>query len=210
MGVYKGFAPPSVDSMHLDVKPVIGLAVPAILTQLATPIGQAYVTRSMAEFGEGAVAGMAIIGRLMPVAFGVIFALSGAIGPIIGQNYGAKQFDRVREAFRDAMVFTATVVVLMTVLMTGIWSGTHFIGAMHQQQLWHWLTLIIWTTHPIFGAISLGLASVLTLTTRNTKFRLHLSYCLPKSVISQFGQPALLSRLHRTARCLPPAHLRPH
>lgn len=112
--VYKGFARPSVESLHHDVRPVVGLAAPAILTQLATPIGSAYVTRSMAEFGEGAVAGMAIIGRLTPVAFGVIFALSGAIGPIMGQNFGAKNHARVREAFRDAIVFTAVVVVLMT------------------------------------------------------------------------------------------------
>ena len=58
----------------------------------------------MAGYGEEAVAGMAIVGRLIPVAFGVIFALSGAVGPIIGQNYGAGQHDRVRGAFRDAMI----------------------------------------------------------------------------------------------------------
>ena len=40
----------------------------------------------MSEFGEAAVAGMAIAARITPVALGVIFALSGAIGPIIGQN----------------------------------------------------------------------------------------------------------------------------
>ncbi len=66
------------------------IALPAILTQFATPIGQAYVTRAMAAFGEDAVAGMAIVGRMTPVAFGVIFALSGAIGPIIGQNFGRR------------------------------------------------------------------------------------------------------------------------
>jgi Na+-driven multidrug efflux pump len=50
----------------------------------------------MAEFGEAAVAGMAIVARLTPVAFGVIFALSGAVGPIIGQNAGAGEGARVR------------------------------------------------------------------------------------------------------------------
>jgi hypothetical protein len=39
---------------------------------------------------------MAIVARLTPVAFGVIFALSGAIGPIIGQNAGAGEGARVR------------------------------------------------------------------------------------------------------------------
>ena len=64
------------------------IAIPAILTQLATPVGAAFATRAMAEFGEAAVAGMAVIGRLVPLAFGVVFALSGAVGPII--NHWAK------------------------------------------------------------------------------------------------------------------------
>jgi Na+-driven multidrug efflux pump len=40
----------------------------------------------------------------MPVAFGAIFALSGSIGPILGQNFGARRFDRVRRAIIDSMV----------------------------------------------------------------------------------------------------------
>ena len=36
-------------------------------------------TRAMAEFAEAAVADMAVIGRLVLIAFGVVFALSGAL-----------------------------------------------------------------------------------------------------------------------------------
>lgn len=100
-----------------DLRPILALAFPAILTQLATPVGQAYVTRSMATYGEDAVSGMAIIARVTPVAFGVIFALSGAIGPIIGQNAGAGNMDRVRAAIRDGLIFTATVTVLVTAIL---------------------------------------------------------------------------------------------
>ena len=114
---YGGFARPTPAQFRIDLPAIVGLAFPAILTQLATPIGQAYVTRSMAEYGEDAVAGMAIVGRLVPVAFGVIFALSGAIGPIIGQNFGARNMDRVRGAFRDGLIFTATVVVLISLVL---------------------------------------------------------------------------------------------
>jgi len=60
------------------------------------------------------------VGRLMPVAFGTIFALSGAIGPIIGQNYGAGQMDRVRCAFRDALLFCALVVGAVSGLLFGL------------------------------------------------------------------------------------------
>ena len=106
-----GFSVPSVRSLIADVPPIFTIAIPAILTQLATPVGQAYVTRSMAQYGEAAVAGMAIVGRLTPVSFAVIFALSGAVGPIIGQNFGAGRKDRVQTAYRDAMLFTLMVVV---------------------------------------------------------------------------------------------------
>jgi putative MATE family efflux protein len=114
---YGGFVRPTAAALFEDLRPILTIAVPAILTQLATPVGQAYVTRAMAEFGEEAVAGMAVVGRLTPVAFGVLFALSGAVGPIIGQNFGARQFERVRGTYRDAMLFTAIVVVLVAVVL---------------------------------------------------------------------------------------------
>lgn len=114
---YGGFARPTGDEFASDFKPIFALALPAILTQLATPIGQAYVTRAMAEFGEEAVAGMAIVGRLTPVAFGTIFALSGAVGPIIGQNYGARNFDRVRRTYLDGLLFTVLVVGVVSMLL---------------------------------------------------------------------------------------------
>ncbi|MEM1235143.1 MAG: MATE family efflux transporter, partial [Pseudomonadota bacterium] len=112
-----GLEKPGVAMLMRDIAPLAVIAFPAILTQLATPIGQAYVTRAMAEFGADAVAGMAIVGRLTPVSFAVLFALSGAIGPIIGQNYGAKLFDRVEKAFKEGLLFCAAVVVVVTVAL---------------------------------------------------------------------------------------------
>lgn len=112
-----GFDRPSADGLMADLRPVLGIAGPAILTQVATPVGAAVVTRMMATYGEAAVAGMAITGRLTPVALGVIFALSGAIGPIIGQNYGAGRLDRVRRAFLDAILFTAIVIGAVSVIL---------------------------------------------------------------------------------------------
>ncbi|MDA5093478.1 MATE family efflux transporter [Aliiroseovarius sp. KMU-50] len=114
---HNGLDKPTRAEFRVDFPELMTIAIPAILTQFATPIGQAYVTRSMSSFGEDAVAGMAITGRLVPVAFGVIFALSGAIGPIIGQNYGAGKMDRVRQAFREGMIFTAVVTVVVATIL---------------------------------------------------------------------------------------------
>jgi Na+-driven multidrug efflux pump len=65
-------------------------------------------------YGEPAVAGMAIAGRLTPVAFGMLFALSGALGPIVGQNLGAGRMDRVARVFRDSIIFTALIIVTVS------------------------------------------------------------------------------------------------
>lgn len=112
-----GFAPLSAKGLRFGLAPLLVIAFPAILTQLATPVGQALVTRMVADFGEAAVTGMAIAGRLTPVAFGVIFAMTGAIGPIIGQNFGAGRIDRVRRAFLDALIFCGLVILVVSALL---------------------------------------------------------------------------------------------
>ncbi len=104
-------------------RPFAIIAIPAVLTQLATPVGNAYVTAEISNFGDDAVAGWAVIGRLIPVAFGVIFALSGAVGPILGQNYGAKLYHRIYEAMRDALIFTL-IYVLAICLVLALFAGT--------------------------------------------------------------------------------------
>lgn len=114
---YGGIGRPRLGGMIRDLPPIAAIAFPAILTQLATPVGQAIVTRAMAEFGEAAVAGMAIVGRLSPLAFGVIFALSGAVGPILGQNFGARNYDRVRAGLQSAVLFTGIVIVTVSAVL---------------------------------------------------------------------------------------------
>ncbi|NEK22878.1 MATE family efflux transporter [Sulfitobacter sp. JBTF-M27] len=117
MAIYGGISRPRIGGMSRDLSPILAIAFPAILAQIATPVGQAYVTREMASYGEEAVAGMAIVGRLIPVAFGVIFALSGAVGPIIGQNFGAGDMARVRRGFNAAVLFVGVVIVLVSAIL---------------------------------------------------------------------------------------------
>ena len=115
--VYNGLARPKAEFLIRDFKAVSGIAGPAILANVATPVGSAIVVREMAKFGTDAVAGMAVIGRLTPVAFAVVFALSGAIGPIVGQNFGAGLNARVREGFFAALKFATVYVILVSALL---------------------------------------------------------------------------------------------
>ncbi|MGN7774380.1 MATE family efflux transporter [Phyllobacterium sp. 22552] len=116
--------------------PFAAIGGAAVLTQLATPAASAFVTARMADFGDAAVAGWTVVGRLVPIAFSALFALSGTVGPILGQNFGAGRFDRVRQALRDALivstVYVATVWLLLALFrnqISGLFSAH---GEAHQ------------------------------------------------------------------------------
>ena len=102
---YNLVARPSLSGLTSSFRPYMAIAFPAILTQLATPFGNYILTTVLSRFGDDAVAGWAVVGRLSVVAFGGIFSLSGAIGGIFGQNFGAGQYDRLISTYRDAMLF---------------------------------------------------------------------------------------------------------
>ncbi len=108
---------PTGPELKAAARPFFSIGVPAILTQLATPVGNAYTMAVLAQFGDDAVAAMAVIGRLVPVAFVALFAASGAIGPILAQNVGAGRFDRLRQALKDALIFVGIYAVVVWALL---------------------------------------------------------------------------------------------
>ncbi len=115
--VHRFASKPDVAGFRRDLPDILRISVPAMLTQIATPIGNAYITYSIAPFGDSAVSALAIVTRMVPVAFGVVFSLSGAIGPIIGQNFGADLPERVKSTFVDALKFCTVYVLITSVLL---------------------------------------------------------------------------------------------
>jgi len=113
VGVHAMVARPVAGHALSDARGLFAISGPAVATQVSTPVGMAYLTSLMAEFGDEAVAGWAVVGRMTALAFGGIFALSGAVGPILGQNLGARRPDRIRSAYRDALLFAAGYVCVV-------------------------------------------------------------------------------------------------
>ena len=109
--------PMRLSGLKRDFPALWAIALPAILTQIATPFANAYMTHEIAPFGDEAVAGFAIVGRVIPVAFGIIFALAGSVGPIIGQNYGAKRHDRVLKTLTDGLLFSAVYTLATSLVL---------------------------------------------------------------------------------------------
>ena len=100
-------ARPRLSTLRNLAGPFLAVAIPAIATQMSTPVGNYVLTIVMARFGDDSVAAWAVVARLTVLVFGGIFALSGAIGGIFGQNFGAGQLDRVRSTYCDALLFCA-------------------------------------------------------------------------------------------------------
>lgn len=115
--VHKLYAHPDAIVFERGAKAFASIGIPAILTNVATPVGNAAVTAAIAKYGDQAVAGWAVVSRLIPMAFAGLFALSGAIGPILGQNLGAKQFERLRSTMRDSLQFTLIYVFVVWFLL---------------------------------------------------------------------------------------------
>ncbi|SCY88819.1 MATE family efflux transporter [Microvirga guangxiensis] len=111
---HKLLAKPSLKSILRDARPFFAIAVPAILTNLAAPAANAFFTGIMAQFGDEAIAASAIIDRVVPVSFAGVFALAGAIGPVLGQNWGARRYDRMKQTLKDSLTF-------MILYILGVW-----------------------------------------------------------------------------------------
>jgi putative MATE family efflux protein len=115
--VHRMLAPIERAHFWADARALSAVAGPAVMTNLATPVGAAFVTHSVAQFGASAVAGQATVDRLTPVAFGLIYALSGAVGPILAQNLGAKRYDRVQQTLRASLGFMVAAVAVAWLLL---------------------------------------------------------------------------------------------
>ncbi len=107
----------SWERLRRDLGAITTIAGPALLTNIATPVGAGYVLKTMASFGDSAVAGAAILGRITPVAFAAIFSLSSAIGPIVGQNAGAGLYLRVRRTLLSALLLNIAYTLLVWLIL---------------------------------------------------------------------------------------------
>lgn len=77
---------------------IVRVAGPAAFSNAINPIGLSILTALVALQGEAAVAGFGAAGRLQGFATVPLLALSGSIGAIVGQNWGAREYGRAREA----------------------------------------------------------------------------------------------------------------
>ena len=68
-------------------------------------------------FGAPAQAGFSIGGRIMQAIFMPTMAIAFAVGPIAGQNFGARRGGRVKDTYYKGILLNSIVMVTVTVLL---------------------------------------------------------------------------------------------
>jgi putative MATE family efflux protein len=67
-------------------------------------------------FGAAAQAGFGVGSRIMQAVFLPAMAIAFAVAPVAGQNFGARNAERVRRTFRDGALLGGATMLLLTVL----------------------------------------------------------------------------------------------
>ena len=96
---------------------LLHVGMPATATNLLLPITFAAITAMVASYGPESVAGFAVASRVESIVLIVIFATQAAVGPIVGQNFGAGQLSRVRRAIVLSNRFLLGYSLLMAALL---------------------------------------------------------------------------------------------
>lgn len=118
--VHRLVVPISLRLSLAELRAIAIIALPAIATNLALPFADWYVTRTIWQFGVAASAAAGVYDRIMPFAFSLVFALTTSISPIIGQNLGARAYDRVRLTFITVLGIAVTYSL---VVWTMVWAA---------------------------------------------------------------------------------------
>ncbi len=84
---------------------ILHVGGPATASSLVQPISMLVATRLLAGHGHEVVAGYTVAARVETMVHMVLWSASSSIAPFVGQNWGAGNFQRVREALRLANLF---------------------------------------------------------------------------------------------------------
>ena len=170
-------------------KQILHIGVPAAGANMMEPLSMAVITRMISEYGKEAVAAFGVGGRLEALSLIGIWALSMAMTPFVGQNFGAGNCDRVRAALRFGVKFSL------------VWGGVTF-------TVLYFLSGII---APIFNDNKAVIASViLFLQIIPISYAMYGVSTLVNSTFNALGKPlqaSLVIILHLFVFVLPLAYL---
>jgi len=111
------FKLPKISEMLNSWKTILYIGVPIASSRVIIPISIGIVTRLVSNYGQYAVAGFGVCTKIEFFSLAVVKALATSYGPFIGQNLGARKFERVIRSIKISKRFAMYWGVGLTILL---------------------------------------------------------------------------------------------
>lgn len=101
---------------------ILKIGIPTLIFQLLTSLSVAMINGAAKEYGSSALAAMGPVTKIMSMGTLIVFGFLKGFQPVAGFSYGAKKFDRLREAIRTAILWS-TIFCVIFGLVTAAFPG---------------------------------------------------------------------------------------
>lgn len=85
---------------------ILKIGIPTLIFQLLTSLSISMINSAAKEYGGSALAAMGPVIKIMSMGTLIVFGFLKGFQPIAGFSYGAKKFDRLREAIKTAVLWS--------------------------------------------------------------------------------------------------------
>ncbi|MDA1074496.1 MAG: MATE family efflux transporter, partial [Proteobacteria bacterium] len=109
----------SLEHFGTSSRDILHVGIPAGATNLIQPLSMGVSTWLLADYGHAVVAGFGVASRIDSVVTMIVIAISASVPPLVGQNWGARRFDRVHQVLRLSYQASLVWGVMAAVLMWG-------------------------------------------------------------------------------------------
>jgi len=96
------------------IKKSLSIGIPSGMNHFLLAANLLITYRVISEYGTAAIASIGIGFRILQAIYIPVIALASAMAAIVGQNYGADNYDRIAAAFRRAWTISMLFMILCT------------------------------------------------------------------------------------------------
>ncbi|MBL4601222.1 MAG: MATE family efflux transporter [Emcibacteraceae bacterium] len=114
------FSKETISTFGNTIKRIMHVGIPATGTNMIIPIVAAITIAIVARYGTDAVAATHIATTVETLSLVLFFTASAVVGPFIGQNLGAKKFERIDECIKKITLFCLIWGALSAIILWGL------------------------------------------------------------------------------------------
>lgn len=85
---------------------ILKIGIPTLLFQVLTSLSIGMINNAAKEYGGSALAAMGPVTKIMSMGTLIVFGFLKGFQPIAGFSYGARKFDRLREAIKTSILWS--------------------------------------------------------------------------------------------------------